>query len=263
MEAQIANFKPDIIYIQDIAFLRPRFLSKIKKYSTFIVGQIACPIPPKKYLLPYDLIISSLPHYINFFKSLGKKSEYLPLAFESSIINKLTRFSEQYDTIFIGGLSSVHKKGTSLFEDLDKKIKIDFWGYGANDLKSTSFIRRNYNGEAWGLDMYNILFNSQISINRHIDIAENFANNMRLYETTGVGTFLITDYKDNLNDIFKIGEEIETYNSGHELAEKISYYLDYPEKRKKIAKAGQETTLRNYNYKVRMKELIKILNRYL
>ena len=40
--------------------------------------------------------------------------------------------------------------------------------------------------------MYNILSRSKISFNRHINVAENNANNMRLYEATGMGSLLLT-----------------------------------------------------------------------
>ena len=40
--------------------------------------------------------------------------------------------------------------------------------------------------------MYKILGRSKISFNRHINTAENNANNMRLYEATGMGSLLLT-----------------------------------------------------------------------
>jgi spore maturation protein CgeB len=92
---------------------------------------------------------------------------------------------------------------------------------------------------------------------------ENFANNMRLYETTGVGTMLLTDRKTNLGELFKVGKEIEDYGSKEELVEKINYYLKYDKKRKDIATAGQKRTLRDHTYKKRMTELIRILERYI
>ncbi len=73
---------------------------------------------------------------------------------------------------------------------------------------------------------------SFITINRHIDVAENYANNMRLFEATGCGALLITDYKDNLNELFEIGEEIVAYRSPEEAAALIKYYLSNPKKPK-------------------------------
>ena len=73
--------------------------------------------------------------------------------------------------------------------------------------------------------MYRVLSRSKIALNRHSDVAEDYANNMRLYESTGVGALLITDAKRNLTDLFEPDEEVVTYSSEDELVEKIHHYL--------------------------------------
>ena len=104
---------------------------------------------------------------------------------------------------------------------------------------------------------------SRITVNVHIDVAENFANNMRLYEATGCGALLITDQKDNLSELFAPGTEIIAYRSPGEAVEYIKYYMDHPEEVAAIAQAGQERTLRDHTYRHRMEELEGILKRYL
>ena len=46
--------------------------------------------------------------------------------------------------------------------------------------------------------MYQALRRSLITLNSHIDMVGREAGNARLFEATGVGTFLLTDFKDNL-----------------------------------------------------------------
>jgi len=94
-------------------------------------------------------------------------------------------------------------------------------------------------------------------------VAERYANNMRLYEATGVGTLLLTDSKQNLRELFEPGEEVVTYDGPEDLAEKIRYYLKHDEERRRIAAAGQARTLREHTYARRMKELVQILERAL
>lgn len=263
LAAQIEEFSPDILYCQNLNFPRPNFLRKMKKKVKNIIGQIACPIVfDKKELEVFDLIITSFPHFVKKFKNIGINSEYLKLGFEDSILERLNKREKRFDAVFIGGISKHHFAFIEILEYLAKNIKIDFWGYGFEKLHKDSPILSNYHGEAWGMEMYNILHNSKISINRHIDAAENFANNMRLYESTGVGTMLITDYKNNINSLFEVGEEIETYKSKEELLGKIKYYLANEEKRKKIAELGQKRTLKDHTYAKRIDELVKIINQY-
>ena len=54
-------------------------------------------------------------------------------------------------------------------------------------------LRSAYQGAAWASSMYDKLFNARITLNHHIGISGDFANNMRLYEATGVGSLLLTD----------------------------------------------------------------------
>ncbi len=263
LEAQIKAGRPDVLYFQDLNLCEPEFVVKIKKHVKLIVGQIACPLPEDKYLRGCDLILTSFPHYVGRFRSMGIASEYFKIGFEATLLQKVTKLPPGYGTVFVGGVSKAHGKGTAFLEKIAGQVEMDFWGYGADTLSPDSPIRKRFHGEAWGLDMYSILHNSKIVVNRHIDVAENNANNMRLYETTGVGTFLITDYKDNLGELFEIGKEVESYKSVEECVEKIKFYLTHDSERERIARAGQERTLREHTYEQRMRELDKILKSYL
>ena len=107
--------------------------------------------------------------------------------------------------------------------------------------------------------MYEILAASRITLNHHIGIAANYANNMRLFEATGVGALLLTDRKDNLHEMFEPGREVVTYDSPEECLEMIRHYLEHEDERRAIAEAGQLRTLREHSYTVRMEELSEVL----
>lgn len=253
LEQQILDYKPDVLYCQNLYVPGLVFLNKIKKQTgVSIVGQVASPVSfDKEFLSSYDLILSSFPHFVTRFRKLGIKSEYFKIGFEATILPKLKKMKKQYPITFVGGFSRHHNNETVF------AVATDVWGYGRVPESS------KYHGEAWGIDMYNILHNSKITLNRHIDAAENHANNMRLYEATGVGTMLITDDKDDLDKIFVLGKEVETYKSKDELLDKVKYYLFHDKEREKIAKAGQKRTLLDHTYKKRMEELVLVLDKYL
>src|SRR5205814_10664694 len=124
-------------------------------------------------------------------------------------------------------------------------------------------IRARHQGHVWGRDMYQALADAKIVFNRHIDIAGPWANNLRLYEATGVGSFLITDSKENLAEIFEPGVEVAAYRDGRDCLEKVDYYLRHSEEREAIARRGQERTLRDHGYLRRMEEMIAIITPYL
>ena len=84
-----------------------------------------------------------------------------------------------------------------------------------------------------------------------------------LFEATGVGTLLITDWKANLHEMFEPGKEVVSYRSAEECAEVIQYYLEHDEEREAISRAGQQRTLRDHTYYRRMQELVHVVQKYL
>jgi len=262
-EKQIIKLKPDIIYCQNISFFPKDVLKRIKNHTRLLVGQIACPLPPKSFILEYDLILTSFPHFVDKLKGIGINSEYFKIGFDERILTRIGRQKRSINFSFAGSISRHHDKANPLLEYLVKNSDLKVYGSGSNNIKKNSVIRKNHYGEKWGLDFYKTLAKSKISLNRHINISKNYANNMRLFEATGMGSLLLTDMKDNLGELFKIDKEVITYNCMEEAAEKVKYYLSNRDLANKIAIAGQKKTLDEHSYKKRMMELKKILEKYI
>lgn len=260
LEAQVKASKPDILYIQDMHALPAFFLEAVRPSVKHIVGQIASPTHPGADFRDYDLILTSFPHFVDRFRREGLKSEYFRIGFEPKVLTRLSR-TAPVDLAFIGGLSDAHSHRVRFLEAMARTHPIDFWGYGSENLAPDSPLRTHFHGNAWGLGMYQALYNTKISLNLHINAAENNANNMRLYESTGVGTLLLTDAKDNLSTLFTPDKEVAVYHSPEECAEKINHYLSHESERAAIAAAGQARTLKEHTYAHRMAELVTILQR--
>ena len=262
LKAQVEKFKPDVVYVQDMNWMEAALLRAVKRTGRLVVGQTAYALREDMDWGPYDLIVSSLPHYVERFRRQGIRCEYLRFAFEPRVLKLLGSVQSRPAVVFVGGYTSNHTGGNRLFEHVAGQVPMDFWGYGEEGLPATSLIRRSFRGEAWGLQMYRILAESQIGLNRHIDLSERFANNMRLFEATGVGTLLLTDWKDNLHELFEVGKEVVAYRTPQECAELVKHYLEHDGERRAVAKAGQERTLRDHTYQQRMKELADIVRKH-
>ncbi len=261
--AQIKAAKPDVLYCHDLFFFPGEVLRELKQHVRLIVGQIACPLPPKSFLKGYDLILTSFPHFVDSLRSLGIASEYFRIGFDERVLSLLGQVDKEIDFSFVGGISRHHGGAIPLLEYLSENNSMRLFGYGADNLPSASSIRQRHGGEVWGLDMYRALARSRITLNRHINVAENNANNMRLYEATGVGAMLLTDRKDNLHELFEVGREVVAYSSKEEAGELVRHYLDHPDEAAQIAQAGQARTLREHTYAQRMQELVPMLKRHL
>jgi Uncharacterized protein conserved in bacteria len=100
---------------------------------------------------------------------------------------------------------------------------------------------------------------SKISLNIHGDIALRDAANLRLFEVTGSGSCLLTDWKENIEKFFKPDEEIVCFKTPEECAEKIKWLIENPGKCKEIAVKGQKRTLHDHSYHQRALLLNEII----
>ena len=259
-KAQIAKLDPQVVYLQDLWFFSRADLDGFRREGRLVVGQIASRPPGFDVMRGFDLITTSFPHFVPRFREAGIDTEYFKIGFDERVLDRLGTTGERpYPLTFIGGLDpTVHGEGVALLERLSARVPIDVWGYGARSSRVAG-----YHGEAWGLDMYEVLARSRISLNRHIGVAEGHANNMRLFETTGVGALLLTEAAPNLADLFAPGEEVVAYEDEDDLVEKIEHYLEHDEERAAIAAAGQRRTLGEHTYRRRMAELAGLLEQRL
>jgi spore maturation protein CgeB len=79
----------------------------------------------------------------------------------------------------------------------------------------------------------------------------------RVFEVPGAGGCLLTEPAQNLEDYFRIGEEILVFDGPDELAERIVYLLTNPEKRDVVAHRGFERVSKDHTYDQRFKELLE------
>jgi hypothetical protein len=260
--AQIESYTPDVVHFQDPGSLSRSTLLGVKALCPFVSCQIASPAHPGTPFDLFDLVFSSFPHFVAQFRSDGIVSSYFQLGFEPSILSRLQSIT-QAEAVFVGGFSGSHIERIRFFEAVALIQEFDWWGYGIDELEPTSPLRRVHKGPAWGLAMYEKLRGAKICLNNHIDVAREYANNMRLYEATGVGSMLLTDDKVNLSCIFEPGDEVATYANPTDCARKIRYYLEHDDERVQIAAAGQMRTMNEHTYAHRMREFLDLLGEHL
>lgn len=113
----------------------------------------------------------------------------------------------------------------------------------------------------FGLEMFQVIHDSKITLNIHADSSPRFASNMRLFEITGTGTCMVTDWKENLPELFEPDKEVVVYKTVDECVEKVRWLLEHPKEREEIASAGQRRTLKEHTYMhraVRLDEIIQM-----
>jgi hypothetical protein len=256
--AQIEEFRPDLVLNQDVFHVDTRLMRRIRSIGRpFLVGQVGIKPPRGEDWTVYDLLISQLPTTVKYFRGLGVRAEMNHLAFEPAILDALPAApATDIDVSFVGSISLDHRQRIALLEAVAERYDLKLWGNRPQALPASSPLHRCFQGEVWGAEMYQVLQRSRITLNSHIDLAGREAGNMRLFEATGVGVFLLTDFKDNLQTLFAPDREVAVWRSIDDCLQRIDHYLGDDEGRAEIARAGQARTMAQHTYHHRAAEIL-------
>ena len=79
----------------------------------------------------------------------------------------------------------------------------------------------------------------------------------RNFEIPAMGTFMLSEYTEDLSTLFVEGKEAEFFRDKDELARKLKYYLTNDAEREKVAAAGRDRVNRDgHEVKARMKQFM-------
>jgi hypothetical protein len=259
--AQIEEFKPELVLNQDLFHVDTRLARRIKQIGRpILIGQVGIAPSHGEDWSVYDLLISQMAAVVNFFRKHGARAEVIHLAFEPAILDVLPPPpSRSIDVSFVGAVSADHQQRVAQLEAVARRYDLKLFGSGLHTLPASSPLHRCYRGEVWGAEMYQALRSSRITLNSHIDLAGREAGNARLFEATGVGTFLLTDFKDNLHTLFELDREVAAWRSIDECISMIDRYLDDETARAAIAKAGQARTLSTHTFGRRVDQILQLV----
>lgn len=263
---------PDIILVIGFVykFIDPKLIIKLKekiKFKLTLWDTDSCNLFTKKrefdYFVHtefpiYDKIYSFSQKITNFINEIKVSSAFF-LPFGAKPISKIKHPSPKFDICFVG---SADMRRIFCLEKL-KEYNLIIYGSKWNRNKSlmTDGLKKKivYNS-IWGRDLHLLLSQSKIILNitRSTFYGVETGLNLRIFEALAARCFLLTDYCNELNDLFIIGEEIETYRSTEELVDKVDYYLAHDIDREKIAQKGYERYLKQYTWDARVKEMLRL-----
>lgn len=261
LAAQIKRYKPDVLLNMAMAKIKPEFIQEMNAYVKYTMAQFGGFHPPENLDIScYDLVVSPCAPTVDLLLQKGVKAQLVSFGFERAILPELNNNEKSYDISFVGTIGQHgFEARTSWLEEICTRFpQFRIWGPSIEGLSPDSPIRKVYQGQAWGLKMFQIFRDSKIVFNIHSDYFS-FAHNVRLFEITGTGSMLLTDRIPNLSKLFVPGKEVAAFQSLEECNRLIKYYLEHDSERESIAIAGQQRTLQDHSYFQRMQELLEIV----
>ena len=141
--------------------------------------------------------------------------------------------------------------------------KLEYWAnpsnLPANPLALSSKFERRIKQPCYGHEMLETLSKYSIALNYHNKHTGDCACNMRLFEATGVGCALLTDWKSDLSDYFEEGKEVLTFKSVEDLIEKMKFLIRNPNNAKVLGQNAQSRVLQEHTTDIKINRLSKII----
>ncbi len=276
--AQVRDFRPDVLIVADYSTVTAAFLRRLKDACPslrLVLGWCGAPYSDGSVFGECDVVLSCVPELVSHFRAAGHQSRHVNHAFEPRILDKLdAHAAPTADFAFVGSVvksDRFHIGRERILSTLVKETGLQIWSevapppptrvrrvarrlLGRPAAASSAQpsidarVARRARPPLFGLEMFRQLRASRVALNTHIDISTHSASNMRLFEGTGVGACLLTDWKENLHELFEPDAEVVAYRDAEECVEKVKYLLGHEPRRRDIAAAGQRRTLREHTF---------------
>jgi spore maturation protein CgeB len=253
--AQVKNYNPDLIFLFKAHNITPRTLAYLKKTTS---ARIINWYPDNPFTVwngnSHTNILASLPIYdafviwsqmlINPLKSAGcKKAIYAPFGYHAPLLEQVIPYTDEdvarftCDVSFIGTWDINRQQWLEQLVQHMPQLNFALWGNDWDSkLPETSPLRAYLRGPAqYNQNMVKIVRLSRISLNfiREQNIT---SHNMRTIEIPACGGFQLTQRTyEQAEFLFAEGKTIACFSTIDELVTKITYYLNNPDERQKIA----------------------------
>ena len=272
LQALIAQERPSHIMVIGFAykFYNPLFLRRMAdqfQSGLFLYDTDSCNLYTRRRefiffieteLPIYDRIFSFSQVTTRFFRdTCGLQAFHLPYG---ALPLNTVHGAPSIDTLFVG---SCDLRRIFLLEGIREQVTVRGNRWQRNHpLISATLRSRIVDRPVWGEELHRLLGSAKIVLNitRTDFFGAETGVNLRIFEALAGGSFLLTDHCDEIADLFRVGEEIETYRSSSELVEKVAYYLKHEDKRQAIAKKGHAAFLQKHTWQARIgQQLLPLL----
>jgi spore maturation protein CgeB len=89
------------------------------------------------------------------------------------------------------------------------------------------------------------------------------AVNQRVFDAPAAGGFLLTDFREQLAELFNLGEEVACFAEPGEIPDLVRFYLKHPEIRKKMTAKARSRVLAEHTYRHRVASMLDTMRRSL
>ena len=254
-----SNNKPSIVFCQlqaggiiDIEVIKTMRYNKA--YVINWTGDARRPIPSwyKEYAPFFDITLFSNETDVQEMRSLGFRSAFWNIGFETKLYDPLATAYLNHDIVFMGNNYPGAFPLSPLRSDMVNKLKTEF---------GSSF---HVFGNGWGttstteIQESTIYRGSKMAISlSHYDLERYFSD--RMLRIMGCSTLCLTKWYPGIEKDFTDGVDVVVWRDVPELIAKIHYYLKNPKERFIIARGGFLRVTLEHTWRTRIGQLQDII----
>ena len=178
-----------------------------------------------------DIVLNAIESHSAFFRN--QKSYYFPNAYPDDLIYPISDVEKTFDLGFCGNKLN----RANWLSELQNRLGLQLDEFVIGD------------------DMVKAINSYKIHFNRNI--ADDL--NYRTFETLGCKTVLFTNFTENLDKLFTIGEHLIVFDSLEDFITKYNELIGDSERMNQIAEAGYKHVKENHTFVNRAERLVEII----
>lgn len=89
------------------------------------------------------------------------------------------------------------------------------------------------------------------------------AVNQRVFDAPAAGGFLLTDFREQLAELFRVGEEVACFGDPKEIPDLVRFFLRHPDIREKMTAKARSRVLAEHTYRHRVAAILDTMRRTL
>jgi hypothetical protein len=256
----VISVDPDYIVTIDSAGLVPAYLAAIegrRKYvSWFFDDPIQnfsakkmsfAPIAPDYHLFSWDRA------YLPALREMGLlHCGYMPFGTNTEVHYPRARGQYTYDVSFVGHCTP--QRMAVLHGLAEAGIPVDIFGdenWGRLEHPNLRFHGHARNRE----DAPEIYSRSKINLN--VTNAQLLTSlPVRVFDVLACEGFLLTDYRQDVTELFRPGKDLALYTGLPDLIQKVQYYLKQPGEREQIAATGRQRIEEQFTFRKQLSSIL-------
>src|SRR2546430_1776458 len=216
---------------------------------------------PVEAIEAYDLFFTKERYAMQSLRQVGLRNlAYLPMYCVPAAHHPVTPTEEELQrwgapVSFVGNCYPYRERFVRELREYPLRV----WGGGWARVQDHA-VRAIAGPPVFGREKLLVYSASTVSLNHHHPMNDVVGVNTRTFELAAAGACQLVDFKDDLRDLFKPGEEVVAYRDLRELRKQLDFYLARPDEARAIGENARRRALAEHTLRHRVEEMVATLD---